>query len=617
MIFKGFIGYIEGQDISTIPAGYLAYPSADIVIKKGVAFTRPGIKNDGTVPTGEHKIIGERAWKDALGGEKDVRVTQDGRFQVKWLGKWVTIFAGIPPTSVRVRFDTWIDDAGAIIKKRLFAVDGTDTVWEWNGAIATIASVDIAGQAITFSENATGLKLGFDDGSATAQPVEIVRFVDGVAQAPDIYQTDSAMDDNTIHMTDAFTNNPSVGDLVIGQVIKHTDVLAGVNKDDIYTYNNHIGVANLASLTVYFSDAETKLDYTIPSGSDRTALSAFFVNLDQNYTAMIARYDASLKQTVLWISSVDDWIKVIALTAANANDEWIETEQVAEAERTGALPFCVSQQKGDIIFFAQDRTLQKITTIDVLAKDTLQLLSDEVELLLERVDVTEARIYYLKRYIYIALPAEPMVVALDIVENHFQPPWRLPVQLMSVIDGVLMGHSNSRDETFLMNTGTSDLGADIESVLAFPYYQGFQFHRTKIFPQDLQLKRKSKFALSGRMTKTTKIAVQEFFETDGSKAQDPFFIDGAKVKLYSLPDDENWATHLWGDADYGGADDPANPLQRVYAFSMFDAISWFEYRVVFTVTGKDQQFQLIAWELNDWLADDQIPEDLYIARETP
>lgn len=616
MIAKDFVGYIEGLDITKIPPNHLAYPSKNVLIHKGTAYKRPGITNDGNAPTGEFKIIGEKVWKDALGGERPLRVTKDGRVQCKINGKWLTIYSGISNTAVRVRFDTWIDDSGTIVKKRIFFVDGTDAIYEWNGAIATIATVNAAGQIVTFSEDSTGLKLGFDPGDSTPQPVQIIRFVAGEAQAPDAYETDSDMTTQGIHMTGAFTNVPTAGDLVMGAVIKHTDKLAGIDKDDIYVYKNHVGVAKLESITVYFSNSETKLNFTPDDPSSRTGISAFFVNLDQNYTAMISRFDNSLKASVLWISSVDDWVKINALDAADPTTaEWINVEQVMQAERTGALPFCVSQQKGDIIFFAQDKTLQRIMTVDVLAKDTLKLLSDEVETLLTRLDSTEARIIYLKRYIYIMFPAESTVVALDVVENHFQPPWTLPVQSMSIIDGVLYGHSNSRDETFSMLTGTSDLGAEIVSVFAFGYYQGYQrINKTNHVTQDFFRKQANKYAVSGRLSASTKVEVQNLYENEAENGQDIYTVDGAVIKTYGTPDDQGWATHIWGTASYGGGDDPANPKRRFLAFRAYNAVQWFEFTTILTVSGKDSIFELLAWYIDDSLGDSTIPEDLYIPR---
>ena len=165
-----------------------------------------------------------------------------------------------------------------------------------------------------------------------------------------------------------------------------------------------------------------------------------------------------------------------------------------------------------------------------------------------------------------------------------------------------------------MLTGRNDLDAEIESVFAFPYYQGFQFHRGKTIPQDMQLKRHTQLAISGRLTASTVATIEEFYETDGSKAQETFEVDGSKIVTYSLADDESWATHVWGGASYGGADDPADPPRRFYAFRTYNAVGWFEFRPVITVSGKDQEFHLVAWQIDDQLSPAKIPADLFIPR---
>jgi hypothetical protein len=618
MISKDYKGYIEGLDLSKIPLNYLAYPSKNAIIHKGTAYSRPGIKNDGVAPTTSKKVIGEHVWKDALGGEKALRVT-DTNLQLKWNGLWITIFSAFTSGALRVRFDTWIDDSGNIIKKRLFAVDGSDKVFEWNGALATIASVNTGAHTLTISENSTLEKLGFDPGNAVAQAVRIVRFSGGIVAGTDDYNTDDDMSDATMHLTGAFSHTPVADDIVIGAVVVHTDKLAGVDKDDIYVYKNHIGVANLDSISVYFSDAETKLDFTVPAAGSRTALSAFLINLEQNYTAMIARYNASTDETVLWISSVDSWLKVIALIEADTEGNWVKTESVSAAERLGAQPFCVADFKGDIIFLASDNTVQRIQTIDVLSKDALFLISDEVEGLLQRLDTDEARIYYLTRYIYIVCPEESITLMLDMVEGHWQTPQTLPMGLMSIIDGVQYGHSNVRDETFQMFVGRTDLGSPIESVFAFGYYQGYQrVSRSSHVTQDFFQKSFTKMGISCRMTKTTLAHVVEYYENNGSKAQEKFDINGSKVKWYSLPDDQTWASHIWAGASIGGADDADNPLGRVYAWRAYDAVAFFEFRPIITVNSvvgsQEQEFHLLGWYIDDQLSEYIIPEDLFIPR---
>src|SRR5262245_24572218 len=95
MLSKHYVGYIEGTDLSLIEPEYLCYPSKNVLLHKGVAYTRPGIVNDGNAPTGTNPINGEFVWKDALGGEKVLRATKDGRLQLKWNGLWITIFSSL------------------------------------------------------------------------------------------------------------------------------------------------------------------------------------------------------------------------------------------------------------------------------------------------------------------------------------------------------------------------------------------------------------------------------------------------------------------------------------------------------------------------------------------
>lgn len=624
MMSKDYIGYQEGMDISKISPNFLAYPAKNVLVHKGVAYTRPGIKNDGVAPTGNHRINGEFVWKDALSGELPLRATKDGRLQLKWNGLWITIFSGLTSGAEHVRFATWIDSNGSIIKNRVFFVDGSAKIWEWNGAVGTIATVDAAGHKVTISGTNTPLQLGFDPGNSSVVPVRIVRFSGGTVAGIDDYNSDDDMADSDIHFTGAFSNVPAVGDLVIGAVVEHTDILTGILKDDLYTYKNRLVIGTLTALRVYFSNVVTKLDYVVPAANMRTAISPFFVDLPSNYTAMIQRYNQSSQETILWVSDLNGWTKVNALIDQDSFGNWVATQRVNQTERLGALPFAVADFKGDGVFMAQDRTLQRITTIDVLAKDDILLLSDEIEDLLKRLDPTNVRVYYLTRYIYIVFPKESTLVMLDTIETHgltnaafgCQPPQELPLGLMSVIDGVLSGHSNVADETFAMFTGRNDLGAKIQSVFAFGRYQGYQrVSRTTHVTQDFFLKSATKIGISCRMTKTTIADVETDMEEDGFKGKFPFVVDGNKVKWYQVPDDESWASHIWGDASIGGGDDPANPLGRVYAWSTMPAIGWFEFRPIFTVSGDEQEFHLLGWYIDDTLDANKIPADLFIDRD--
>ena len=150
---------------------------------------------------------------------------------------------------------------------------------------------------------------------------------------------------------------------------------------------------------------------------------------------MIKRFNQSTQAAVLWISTVNIWTKVTALLDQDNFGNWVNIQEFAQSEHLGAYPFAVADFKGDPIFLAQDNTIQRVQTIDVLAKNLLTIISDEVEDLLKRLDFTEVRIYYYSRYIFLCYPAASTTVMLDMVEGHFQPPQTLPMGICPSLAG--------------------------------------------------------------------------------------------------------------------------------------------------------------------------------------
>lgn len=602
MIVKEFIGYIEGEDQNKIPQGYLTYPSKNVLLYKGKAYTRPGLKNDGNDPVASSTgIHSEFSWKDAKSGNQYIRCYGQN-MQVKLLEKWVTIFSGFQSDVSRVRFSTWVDTNGTIIKKRLFMVDGSDDMYEWNGAVATVAS--ISGQDVTISGSQTLLQLGFDPGNSTAQAVLIVRFdSDGSVLGTEALTHDDDCSDQVLHLTGTPTDAPAAGDLIVTVPLSHTSTLTGITKDDIYTYKNHLFVSSLASARVYYSHSVTKLDFTIPGS--KTAATPDLLDLDGNVTAMIARKD------VLWISTEDDWFKITKRDAADTLGYWTEVEKFEQAERTGALPFAVANHKGDIVFMGSDKRLQRIVTLDLIQQDDLQLMSDDVDALLQRLDLTGVRVYYHERYIFVICPEENTMLMLDMVGfprlgigPFWQPPQTMPVSCLSIIEGIRYVHSNTRAETMQLFEGREDIGTPIESVFAFGYYGGDNPYRLSQF---------NMLGVSGRMTESTVATVDWYYETDGERATTQTTIDGNTVKFFDVPDDTSYGSNPFATRSIGGADLVANDLKRFIAYDTNLAIAFFEYTCRITVTGETPEFHLLGWMLDDTPANRKIAEELFIS----
>lgn len=693
MIVKNFQGYIEGADLTTIPAANLCYPSKNVLVTKGIVVTRGGIVNDGTEPTEQKPIHSEFVWKDAVGGVRPLRVFGN-TLQVKYKGKWYTLFTGLDADTARVIFATWVDGNGAIIKKRLFFVDGSTTIYQWNGAIAEVDTANASD--FTIAGGKTAQQLGFDKGdtdlvslaaadtqfditnpsgqtfrytfdgtgtnpSITAANFVVGRYVDIQAQnfaagnkglfkitgsGADYFEVTNAsgvvesnktigtgnikvkshqtllhfigsnttanseeiqtsdITSGTLTINGTFDTTPVAGDVIMAQPTAVVNKIAdNFDLNAIYTYKNHVIVANYSSVNLYWSHISTYsllsgLDFTMPSAGSRTALTPIFMTLDAPFTAMIAR------KNVLWVSDADDWYKCSKSLEVNAYGLWVDIEKFETGERKGALPMAVVSHKGDIIYMGQDKSLQRITTVELLSTDEIKTISDDVEALFRRLDPSDVRLYYYERAIYVIFPAESTMLILDMIEGYYQPPQILPINCMSVIDGVKYGHHNDDNQTYELFSGNNDLDTEIESIIAFPYVSG---------KHDFRYKKHTQLGISCRLTGATQALVDQYFEEDGARDNTNFEIDGAKVKTFTIDDDVSYSTHPYAERSWGGADMVDNPLKRAMVFDKFTG-NYFDYRMKISITGKDAVFHLLGWEIDDEMSAAKIDPELYITK---
>lgn len=600
MFVDNFKGYIEGADITKIPLNNLAYPSKNVIVSKGKITTRGGLVNDGVAATVQEAVHSEFVWKDALGGVRPMRV-HGTTVQVKYNSLWYTIYTALDADTVRVFFATWVDNNGSIVKKRLVMCDGSTALYVWNGAIGEVASAD--SNTATLVSGNTAAQLGFDDGSGTAQT--ILHFIGSGVTANSEESQNNNPTGQDLEISGTFNTTPVAGDIIIAKPVKFADAVASTfDIDAVYSFKNHVVVANYNSPSMYFSHIETYslstgFDFTMPSAGSRTALTAIFMRLDGNFTSMIAR------KNILWISDNDDWYKVTKNNEVNAYGLWVDVEKFETGENKGALPMAVAKYKGDIIYVAQDFTMQRVTSNEVLGVDEIRLISDEVEAMLTRVDLTDVRVYYIERAIYLICPVDSTMIILDLIEGYFQPPQVIPINCMSVIGGIKYGHHNAENQTYKLFSGRDDLGTPIEAVIAFGLNHG---------EHPLRYKQHTMVGLSCRLTVDTMATVQQNFEETGAKTDTNYEIDGSTITTYAINDDVSWATHPYADRSWAGADMEVAELRRAMVFSKFDAVSYFDHQIIITVSGNDNEFHLLAWWIDQQPSPRKIGNNLFISK---
>ena len=607
MVIDSFIGYRESADISKIPSGYLAYPSRNVLVTKGKVITRGGLENDGNAPTVDEAVHSEFVWKDAPGGERPLRV-HGTTLQVKHLGKWVTFFTGLDADTTRVFFATWIDSNTTVIKKRLFFCDGSRNLYQWNGFLGTVASYTPT--TITFVADKANLGLmGADAGNVTTQTV-VIKSLDGSGVVDDSDEETYTTDPTgglTMALAGAPTFTPVAGDLVFCKPTTVANAVSSTfNIDVIANYQNHLVAAQYDNVSVYLSHVSTYvlatgLTFVQPAAGSRTAVTAIYLQLDGGFQGM------STRKGILWISDNDDWYKVTKTVEVNAYGLWVDVEKFETGESKGCLPMAIAKHKGDLIYLAKDLTLQRITTLDVIGKDDIELLSDDVEALFRRLDNDDVRLYYFERGIYIIFPQESTLIILDTAEQrwYFQPPQDIPMNCMSVIGGIKYGHHNGNNETFQLFTGRNDLGTEsAQAVIALGCLDS---------GKHFDYKDSMKFGIDCRLTLSTEVQGDRYFEENGAKATATYSFVGEDITTFASDDDASWATHPYGSVPWGGTDDTED-LLRAFVFDLEKQTGYFEIRPIITISGAEAEFHLLAIHIDNAPSKRSIGQNLFVPR---
>jgi hypothetical protein len=330
-------------------------------------------------------------------------------------------------------------------------------------------------------------------------------------------------------------------------------------------------------------------------------LTAGILDLDGQFTAIVER------KGTLWISTTDDWYKVVKPVEANAYGYFITIDKFEQAESVGAKPFAVAIQKGDVVFMAQDKRLRRIITLEVLGIDDIQLISDTIDGLLDRLVLDDVRIYYHQRYIFVISANESVTIMLDIVENEFMPPQYLGMSCMSIIGNERYGHSNSRNETFELFSGRDDLGGEIEVVIA----PGFTHSK-----DNFAYKKHTTYAMHARASLTTHCEIEYQYEEYGAVLTKPAIFDVSDIVTYEVSNDVSFGANPFGRTSFVGIDDKDEVSAKgFFLFDKQEMVSWFDFRPVLTISGRNAEFHLLAWHIDDELSDEFIASELFINRE--
>ena len=357
---------------------------------------------------------------------------------------------------------------------------------------------------------------------------------------------------------------------------------------------NQLILASKVNRQVYGSSTSDYTDYALTS--PRAPGDPFKITIDENATCIIPidNPDAAQTSTMFGAGRGEFFQLSFKLSQDNAN-ELARVIKLATAESSGPISSsAVAPIKKSTVYISNEPALDTLARVENSDSNDLPI-SDPIKDDFDVYNFTGAHIRYWKRAIYIALPAEGVVLIYDLMRNLWQPPWTMPIARLAVIGGWLYGHSSIGNETYKLWDGTNDNGNFIPQVARFAYNNGGRRDR---------LKNMNEYWSDGYITPNAELDYNLGFGFIGNNALREFSISGSDEDVVIDTDASHMGSEEVGSLDGLDADDiiPSSlaGMNRFYQADTVDLNDYTEMYTEYVMNTKDGRFALVAHGNNQW-----------------
>lgn len=582
-----FYGYRSREDKTTLPPGWLVRGAENVLIDiSGRLKSRQGYTLDGQANTGMYYILNSFDWEEHKNETIHVR-NPIGRVDWRYTHAdgtvtWETLITGMSQTQPTRFCNFWL--TAELINVMLF-VTGDTNIYEWSGGHTTLASVTAG--TITKQGTSTWAELGFYVSTAGKKYVTI--------NGTDYNYTGG---EGTTTLT-GVTPDPTLGGYAAGTLIvqKPYTLAAGsataipttYTRDLISCLLNQIYLGSNVSNEVYISKVNdyTNFTYTTPV---RIVGEGAKVTLRAFPTAFVPQ------ESSMYISAgQNQWYYTKKILSSDNAKETFDITPLKSANNQGSRsPEAVGKDKNNVIFVSYEPVLTSLGRVaQILETPQLGDYSWPIVSDFNSYDFTGVHTFYFKNYIYVAVPAEGLVLVYNQTDpqNPFwEAPQRLPVRCFSVIDGELYGHSSVVDETYKLFTGYNDNGAPILSRATFGYQRYTGRGQSATFQE---------FFVCGYIDAGGTLTTRYTYDLDGCATEFTKQISGSDTQIVCvLKDDASLGKAALGKHGLGTSSTLADPLALPPYFNVIltsTPSDFFQVQYSFESYQADFSWQLLAF----------------------
>lgn len=372
--------------------------------------------------------------------------------------------------------------------------------------------------------------------------------------------------------------------------------LPALNYSLITNFKQHLVVADLQNRNIYGSKTDNAYDFsfTLPT---RIVAEGFSFTLDSFPTALITQ-DEDLYVT----GGKDDWYLSLFTLSADLTKESVQFNHLKttglQAAQSQAL---VTKIKNNIAYLSFEPIINSLGPVtNILDNPQASDLSYSIVNDINSYNATDGSMLYHKMFLYVAFPKEGLIRIYNMTDQasskpaiYWEAPQTIPASRFSIIDGDIYFHSYLLGETYKLFDGFNDNGHPIPAVAKFAYHNNGLRTDTKSFKE---------FFVEGYIKPNTTLTLGVLYDyyPNGSPSTKNILGTDQRIVLLS-GNSSSLGKDPLGKDPFGGSltvTDPNVPTNKFRVIERFARKSYYEEQTSFSSTGKDFQWEILAFSSN-------------------
>lgn len=340
-------------------------------------------------------------------------------------------------------------------------------------------------------------------------------------------------------------------------------------------------------VTPEVSFAWTDFFYSLPT---RIPGEGYIYNLPSNFWTM------EVQEGDLYVNTqYGDWFFItttLSVTTTGSASETISITPLKQASVSKVIyPYMIGHLDNDLVFVTTDKTIDMIGRRQFLELPQIGYLSQPVEADFKALSFKNGSIKYWQKILYITSPVEEVMMVYDnkAGNKYWQPPQDFAENgILSIVDDMLISHSNLRNQSFILFNGEDENGDSYTVIMRTPANAYGSRWGTKIT---------NKSFLEGYITNKPPLVATAYIEIDGAARIIPHDVEPILIPQKTR------APH--GQGSLGshqlGSDKPTNALQyfREIASKPYNPIvQWYFLALELSCTCKNHSYSILSMGVN-------------------